>query len=275
MAETDFRARIGIDVGNTMPMERAVVWAGEKGVRWIDCHADLPPNGLMDFDSARCAAVRRACRDHGIALGLHTMSSVNTAEDSPIVAEAVDAYLAAYVDLARRLDAQWIVVHAGYHFTADKARRRDAALARLERLCDRARERGVRLVLENLNGEPDRAEVHYLAHDVAECRFFFDRLPEDVLGWSFTVNHATLVPEGIAGFLDGLPVERLREVRVADSNGAFEAHLFPGEGMIDFVDMFRRIEATGFTGHYMTGFGSLDDMVRGRELLATWAEHGA
>ena len=39
----------------------------------------------------------------------------------------------------------------------------------------------------------------------------------------------------------------------------------PGEGIIDWTDMFRRVEATGFTGHYTNAFGSLDDMLRGRE----------
>lgn len=269
------KERIGIDVFNTMAVERAIAWAAEHGLRYIDCHADLAPNALDSFDEARCAEVRKLCREHSVALGLHTMSSVNTAEDSPLVGEAVDAYLRAYVEAAERLNAQWVVLHAGYHFTVDKDRRRDAALSRLSRICDHARPRGVRLTLENMNWEPDLAEVHYLGHDVEECRFFFDRLPDDVLGWSFTINHATLVPEGIAGFLDALPTKRLREVRIADSNGEYEAHLFPGEGMVDFPDMFRRVEATGYTGPYTTGFGSLDDMLRGRDLLAEWAEGAA
>jgi len=31
--------------------------------------------------------------------------------------------------------------------------------------------------------------------------------------------------------------------------------------------MFRRIEATGFAGHYMNAFDSLDDMLKGRDEL--------
>ena len=83
------------------------------------------------------------------------------------------------------------------------------------------------------------------------------------------------VPEGIAGFIDGRPMSRLREVRVADNNGEYELHMYPGEGIIDFADMFRRVEGSGFTGHYMNGFGSLDDRVRAREyLVARAAEAG-
>ncbi len=43
--------------------------------------------------------------------------------------------------------------------------------------------------------------------------------------------------------------------------------MFPGEGIIDFPDTFRRIKATGFAGHYMSAYGSLDDKLRGREYL--------
>ena len=53
-------------------------------------------------------------------LGLHTLSAVNVAEYSPYVAEAVDQYLRGYVDVYGSLGAEWIVVHAGYHFTSDK-----------------------------------------------------------------------------------------------------------------------------------------------------------
>jgi hypothetical protein len=32
--------------------------------------------------------------------------------------------------------------------------------------------------------------------------------------------------------------------------------------------MFRRIEEAGFRGHYMNAFGSVDDMLAGRDYLA-------
>ncbi len=72
---------------------------------------------------------------------------------------------------------------------------------------------------------------------------------------------------GIAGFLTVMPTDRLEEVRVADNNGEYEVHFYPGEGIIDFKDMFDRVEATGFKGHYMNAFGSLDDRPCGRDDL--------
>ena len=40
----------------------------------------------------------------GGTIALHTLSAVNVAEISPFMSEAVDAYLRAYVDAAKRLD---------------------------------------------------------------------------------------------------------------------------------------------------------------------------
>jgi sugar phosphate isomerase/epimerase len=64
-----------------------------------------------------------------------------------------------------------------------------------------------------------------------------------------------------------MPTQRMKEVRLADNNGEYELHMFPGDGIIDFTDTFRRIEATGFAGHYMCAFGALDTMLCGREVL--------
>lgn len=264
----ELRDRIGIDIGRKLSVEDAVQWAADNGVTYIDCQIDLSPNALRSFDGARSRAIREATAAKGIHLGLHTLSAVNIAERSPFVGDAVDAYLRAYVDAQVRLEAEWIVVHAGYHFTSDREGRMEAALERLKRAAGYAEEKGAKLLLENLNWEPDRAEVHYLAHTVEECLYFFDRIDSPALGWSFTVNHATLVPEGIAGFLEALPTDRLEEVRIADNNGEYEVHLYPGEGIIDFADMYRLVQATGFRGHYMAAFGSLDDMLGGREVLA-------
>ena len=64
-------------------------------------------------------------------------------------------------------------------------------------------------------------------------------------------------------------MSRVEEVRLADCfRNGYELHLKPGAGDLDFTDMFRRIEAKGFAGHYMNAFGSLDDMLAARDDLA-------
>jgi sugar phosphate isomerase/epimerase len=265
--------RIGVDINQKLPLEAALDWAVAHEVPYIDLCLDQTPE-LLKKDSPRLKKARTRLEKAGVRLGLHTLSAVNIAETSPFVAAAADEYLEAYVDAARQLGAGWIVVHGGYCFGSDKRARMEAAVARIGRAARIAEKKKVKLLLENLNPEPEEAEVHYLANDLEECRYYFERLDSPALGWSFTVNHAHIRPNRIEAFMAGLDMRRCGEVRLADCRGTHEEHLRPGEGTIDFPAMFAAIEASGYRGHYMQAFGSLDDMLEGREVLAQLAKEG-
>ena len=253
--------RIGVDIGRRLRLEDGLNWAARHAVRYVDIQLDTGPNAFTTFDTARASDIRARCERHGIHLGLHTLSAINVAEYSPLVSEAVDAYLRAYVDASALLGAEWIIVHAGYHFTDDVELRMQAGLERLKRIVGYAETHGARLLLENLNKEPAEAEVHYLAHTPDEWRFYYDAIDSPAFALSFTANHAHLMPQGVEGFIATTPFDRVAEVRLADCfRNGHEQHLRPGEGDFDFADLFRRVEATGFTGHYLNAFGSLDDL---------------
>ncbi len=260
------RDRIGVDLGRRVTLEDGLDWAARNQVRYVDIQLDTGANAFTLFDDARAQAIRSRCERDGIHLGLHTLSAINVAEYSPLVAEAVEAYMRAYIDIAPRLGAEWIVVHAGYHFTADVPERMAAGLARLQRMVGYAETRGARLLLENLNKEPADAEVHYLAHTIEEWRYYYDKISSPAFALSFTANHAHLMPDGVASWVAATPFERVAEVRLADCfRNGHEQHLVPGEGDFDFGAMFRLIEDTGFRGHYMSAFGTLEDMQAARD----------
>jgi sugar phosphate isomerase/epimerase len=263
------RDRIGIDLGQKNKIEDGVKAAIAHGVRILDVKIDVAPNAIESLTGERVGAIRAACEANDIRIGVHTMSAVNVAEYAPHVRDGVDRYLTGHMDACKRLGGEWMVVHAGYHFTSDVQLRMEAGLERLKRLSDYAEKIDLTLLLENMNWEPDDAEVHYLGHTLEETRFYFDRLKSPKLRWAFTANHAHLVPEGVDGFLDGMDIGRCDEVRLADCfrNGK-EVHLKPGEGDFDFAHLFRRLDEFGFAGHYMNVFGTLDDMLEGREILA-------
>jgi sugar phosphate isomerase/epimerase len=260
------RDRIGYDAGGTR-LEDALVWAAANSLHYVDFNADRAANHLQSWSDERMRSVRDTCARHDIHLGLHTASAVNVAEYSPFVSDAVDAYLRGNIDVATRLGCEWLVVHGGYHFSSDVEARKAVSLERLQRTVEYAEKAGARLLLENLNFEPNDAEIHYLAHNVDECHYYFDAIASPHLGWAFTVNHANLVPEGIHGFLDAFGVSRVGEVRLADNLGDKEVHLNPGEGNIDFPSMFKRLESAGYIGHYMMAFGNQADKLAARDFF--------
>jgi sugar phosphate isomerase/epimerase len=54
-------------------------------------------------------------------------------------------------------------------------------------------------------------------------------------------------------------------VRLTDNPGTYELHVVPGEGVIDFRDVFRRLDAAGYEGLFCLDFGTDDDKVRIRD----------
>jgi sugar phosphate isomerase/epimerase len=276
MSGKTFKQRIGIDIGRRVSVEEGLEWAAKNDVHFIDVQTDIHPNALESFDAERIAGVRALKEKHNINLGLHTLSGVNVAEFSPFCRDAVDAYLKAYIDLAPQVGADWIVVHGGYHFTACRTLRMQTAIDRLKRMAGYAEEKGVLLLLENLNWEPVLAEVNYMPVTPAETMHFLTEINSPAVRWSFTANHAHFLPGvGISNFIDAVDFSLCHEVRLADNNGSYEIHQRPGEGTIDFGAMFKKIEGLGYKGHYTNGFTTIDDMLAGRDyMVARAAEAG-
>ena len=263
----NIKNRIGIDLGASIAIEDGLIYASNEDFRFVDIRIGDVKNKFESFDKYRISKVRNLIESKDLIIGLHTLSAVNMAEFAPYLSEAVDDYIKSYIDVAKLIDANWVEVHAGFHFTGDYERRKLAGLERLKRMGDYAAKQGVKLFLENMNPEPVNAEVHYIACDVEETRFYFDNLPHENISWSYTVNHAHIIPVGIEGFYNAFGGKRLAEVRLADNKGDKEEHLQPGKGNIDFNKMFQMFENVGFKGHYMLAFGNHNDMKSGRDYL--------
>jgi hydroxypyruvate isomerase len=266
---TSLRERIGIDLGQRNKIEDGLAAAVKHDVKYLDLKVDVAPNAIETLTPERIKGIRETCDKHGIHVGIHTMSAVNMAEVAPHVRDGVERYLFGHMEACKKLGGEWMVIHAGYHFTSDVKMRMQAGVERIQRLVDHAEKIGLTLLLENMNWEPDDAEVHYLAHNVEETKYYFDRLDSPNLRWAFTANHAHIVEDGVDAFLAAFDIKRCDEVRLADCwrNGK-EEHLLPGEGDFDFAGLFKKLDKLGFQGHYMNAFGSLQDMIDGRDKLA-------
>jgi sugar phosphate isomerase/epimerase len=261
----DLRYRIGVGNLENLGLEKGLDWAIANGFHYVDVCLDREIGSFSEGQRVR--EIRKTCDRHDIHLGLHTLSAVNIAETSPFLNEAVDQYLRTYIDLSKHLGCEWIVVHAGYHFKSDFSARQSAALEHLKRAVEYAEKVKALLLLENMNWEPEDAEIHYLGHNIEEFSYYLNAIQSKSLCWAFTVNHAHIVPEGIDGFLDAFGLDRCEEVRLADNKGDKEQHLKIGEGNINFVKLFRRIESSGFRGHYMLSLKSFKDMRESRDYL--------
>ncbi len=252
------------------PLEDSIRWAVDHGFTRVDFNADTPANYPQTFTPDRIRGVRALLDRHGVTLGLHTLSAINMAEITPVMAAAADEYLRQNLDLATALGAAYAICHGGYHFGGDRAARFAVAIERMRRAAGWAEERGLDIYFENHNKEPDEAEIHYLPRDVAETRRFFEAIRSPRFKWAFNVGHAHLVPDGFDGFLDAFGVGKIGQVRLNDTHGRYEEHLVPGQGIVDFRHVFRRLAALGYDGSFTLDFGTAEERAAWRTTFARW-----
>ena len=68
--------------------------------------------------------------------------------------------------------------------------------------------------------------------------------------------------------MEAFGVENIGQVRLNDNTGEYEIHLIPGEGTIDFADLFAQLNGRGYDGWFSLGFGDDADKVRVRDQFA-------
>lgn len=250
---------------SSWPLEQAIRWAVDHDFTRVDFNADNPANYPGSFTPDRIGTVRYLAADHGLTLGIHSSSAVNMAEITPVMAAAADAYVRENLALAEALGCRYVICHGGFHFSSDVEGRFEASIARLQRATHLAEELGVDIYFENHNAEPERAEIHYIPHNVAETRRFFDAVQSPRLFWACNIGHALLVPDGYLGFLDTFGIERIGQVRLHDTNGLWEEHFLPGEGIVDFKQVFTDLHTRGYTGPFTLDFGGPDVRAQWRD----------
>jgi sugar phosphate isomerase/epimerase len=268
--QVDHASRFVFSGPGSWPLERAIQWAVQHRFSHVNFNADQPANYPLTFTPRRIEAVRALADRNGLRLGIHTSSAVNMAEITPVMAAAADEYLRQNLDLARDLGCPYVICHGGFHFTSDREARLATAVERMQRAAEWAEARGLDLHFENHNKEPDEAEIHYMPRDVAEARRFFEAIPSPRFKWACNVGHAFLVPEGFDGFLEAFGVERIGQVRLHDTHGRYEEHLLPGQGIVDFRRVFRRLGEPGYGGPFTLDFGGPEDRARWRDTFAQW-----
>ena len=105
---------------------------------------------------------------------------------------------------------------------------------------------------------------------MAETRRFFAAIESPRFKWAFNVGHAHLVSDGFDGFLDAFGVANIGQVRLNDTHGRYEEHLVPGQGIVDFRHVFRRLTDLGYKGPFTLDFGTAEERAAWRTTFAGW-----
>jgi sugar phosphate isomerase/epimerase len=140
------------------------------------------------------------------------------------------------LEIAEHVPFRFLIQHVGISNETDDERKFDAAMTSVEHLRAFAKPLGVRLLLENIPNDlstPEKLlELLHVAHfdDVGVC---------------FDVGHAHIMSNVAAAF-ETLK-DHIESTHVHDNKGDKDAHLWPGEGNIDWKHTMELLQSAPHT----------------------------
>jgi sugar phosphate isomerase/epimerase len=229
------------------PLENYFPFAHENGFPWMELSCNNPSNFLTTFNPERIDNLKRLRDKYKLRYGLHSASFVNAAEIEPVVRVAVEDHLLRYVELARALEAEYLVLHFGYHFSLFMDEVFRCLIKTYTPVVERAEKYGIPIGIENMNKIHEDAEIAYLGVTIEELKRVFDAIPSRFFGLTLDVAHASLLPGGAESFIAAFP-DRIVSTHISDNDLVLDRHLPVGEGKIDFRKVFQKLIGIGFEG---------------------------
>ena len=120
------------------------------------------------------------------------------------------------IEVSETIPFTYLIQHLGVEYDDFDERKLDAAFTSLEELNLFARQRGVEILLENLNS--DMASAERLHH--------FNAVTHLKLKYCFDVGHAHMTPRGVAAAFE-IMQPSVRVVHLHDNNGKEDTHSLP------------------------------------------------
>ena len=254
------------------PVEEYFKFAVETGFSRMDLGCSAPANFPHTFTDERIRRVRELGEEYGIKYGLHTASYVNTAEIMPKVRKASEEHLLEYIHLTEEIGAEYCVIHCGYYFSQFHEFVMENLFETFRAGVALAEELDIPLVIENMNAVHPDSEIVYLGVTIDELRRVFDAVPSKYLGLALDVAHANLLPGGIDPWIEAFP-DKIYHLHLSDNDGILDRHVPIGDGVIDFRDVFKKLEGIGFKGTGTFEVGTNENRVKSlkriREVLAS------
>jgi sugar phosphate isomerase/epimerase len=228
-------------------MEEYFSFARENGFPWMELSCNNPNNFLDKWTPARIDGIKKLRDQAGVKYGLHSASFVNAAEIEPTVRKAVQQHLIDYVELAHRLEAEYVVLHFGYHFSLFMDHVFDCLIKTYGPVVELAEKYKLPIGIENMNKIHEAAEIAYLGVTVEELARVFNAIPSKYFGLTLDIAHASLLPGGPESFMDAFP-DRIISAHVSDNDMVLDHHLPVGNGKIDFKRVFKNLLKLGYKG---------------------------
>jgi sugar phosphate isomerase/epimerase len=220
----------------------AIEKLAENGFRRFQLLAMAPHLDPWATGEKAIADIRRAvasCKGEILAVDLPS-SDINLASTTPRAVDfAVETYLRA-MDIASAVGARWLTVNSGRrHILLPPPDNRLVHIYRdaLERLVDAAKQRGLRILIENIPGT--------VLEEAATLGAFLDEENYGIVDVLYDVTNATAIGEDP---LEGLDIlgDKIHLMHLSDAPAGAWRHGPIGSGDIDFRALLEKLLRMGY-----------------------------
>ncbi len=219
----------------------------ELGLQYVEIQvehpyspADLHKEGVMEL--------REMFSGYGLIPLIHgPVYDINLASTKERIRQASVEITKDFIKLARRVDSQQVVIHAG-KCPQDQvplllARARECAFLSVSKLALFANDLGVKLGIENKQRSADR-EIVLTVDDHLQMTSEFQHLGVFAV---LDIGHAFTTGERITDYIHALG-NSLREIHFHDNNGETDDHLALGHGNVPLKEVVEALRAIDFSG---------------------------
>ncbi|HKT13834.1 MAG TPA: TIM barrel protein [Allosphingosinicella sp.] len=248
-------------VGDAAP-EAQIAFAATRGFRSVQD----PFTAQRSEDAQR--RIGEAAKSAGVGLSCFVYAPMEralrpgwSAVDAP-TREALDADIAAAIDIGRRIGSRHIAVFTGTDAARTRAEQRHAMTANLARLAGIVDDAGMVLCVEAVNAQ---RLPNMLLHHLADAVDVVRGAGHPAVRLIFDTAHVQAMDGDILGNMDAA-WDLIELIQLADHPGRVE----PGAGELNFVRIIDEIEQRGFKGPVELEHGWASSTPEAQELYLQW-----
>jgi len=218
--------------------------AGYRSVELVD--------EFLHWDDAEFRRVN--ARKHALGMTFDCVAAIAHGAADPATSDAFQAYLRDFFDVAARLESPGVIVLSGNIVDGlPRAAQHKACVENLKRAGELAAQRGITLLLENIDPEEN---PKYFLSTVAEGFDIVREVDNPHVKFLYDFYHEQIAAGNLIEKLEK-NIHRVGLVHIADVPGRHE----PGTGEINYHNIFRKLADLKYTGYAAMEFQPLGDSV--------------
>jgi sugar phosphate isomerase/epimerase len=242
-------------VVSDQPVEYYLQFAKNNGLAHLEIDLYKDHSLLESWLPKRIDNLRRKSQEFGVRLSIHPPYTLNLGDKIKTVAKAQVELLKKSIELARKLDAQFVTTYIGSvnnqkGLAAARKQALGHAIDNLEEVLEYCEKNKMKLALENTNLMPKDSELFYLGDNLKDFELVFSKLKSPLLNFCLDLGHAH-VNEGISKYIDKFGA-KIINVHFHDNNGKTDDHLNLGEGNIKWKQVMKSFSKIGFSGPFLS-----------------------